>query len=162
MWYSIYRQKSKRLSFRVIRKEFNENSCTHPPGALNAENADLKAENTDLKAENTDLKAENTDLKVENTDLKVENTDLKAENTDLKAENTDLKAENAENVDRQNYQTAIQNSICNDFIIYIYIKLKLMKLVGGKGGPLTPFAAAGYHHELSFSPLVSQFLIFRA
>eukprot|EP00116_Pleurobrachia_bachei_P012293 sb/3472555/ len=39
---------------------------------------------------------------------------------------------------------------------------KLMKLVGGKGGPLTPFAIAGYHHELSFSPLVSQSLIFRA
>eukprot|EP00116_Pleurobrachia_bachei_P015310 sb/3475572/ len=40
--------------------------------------------------------------------------------------------------------------------------LKLMKLVGGKGGPLTPFAAAGYHHKLSFSPLISPFLIFRA
>eukprot|EP00116_Pleurobrachia_bachei_P007791 sb/3468053/ len=39
---------------------------------------------------------------------------------------------------------------------------KLMKLVGGKGGPLTPFAAAGYSHELSFSPLVPQSLIFRA
>eukprot|EP00116_Pleurobrachia_bachei_P007858 sb/3468120/ len=46
-----------------------------------------------------------------------------------------------------------KNSQCNQ---------KLMKLVGRKGGPLTPFAAAGYHHELSFSPLVSQFLIFRA
>eukprot|EP00116_Pleurobrachia_bachei_P013314 sb/3473576/ len=46
-------------------------------------------------------------------------------------------------------------------VIHI-LSQKLMKLVCGKGGPLTPFAAAGYNHELSFSPLVSQFLIFRA
>eukprot|EP00116_Pleurobrachia_bachei_P009793 sb/3470055/ len=48
--------------------------------------------------------------------------------------------------------------------IHFLLSQKLMKLVGGKGGPLTPFAAAGYHHEISFSPLVShaQFLIFRA